>query len=131
MYESGDGQAKREFYYHENSNNNIDDSMLHTLHICKVCKVLPRFLSMSPAFILTTVKIIENMRKDKLTCATVTLANFIFSFLAFFNAFFPDFRGTSMVGVLIFALAVINISLRYTKPWLEKQIKFAMKNTAH
>lgn len=46
------------------------------------------------------------------TCAKVTLVNFLCSSLARFRAFGPGLRGRSILGVLIFALAVIKISLK-------------------
>lgn len=45
------------------------------------------------------------------TCESVTFVNFIFKFFASWRASSPDLKGTSIVGVLMFALAVINISL--------------------
>ena len=50
------------------------------------------------------------------TCAKVTFVNFLCNCLACFRDFSPGLTGRSILGVLIFALAVIKISLKLNMP---------------
>ena len=53
--------------------------------------------------------------------------NCSWSRLAFFRAFFPGLSGMSIVGVLMFALAVIRISLEGNENTKPKSIKVAKR----
>lgn len=55
------------------------------------------------------------------TCAKVTFVNFLCNCLACFRDFFPGLTGRSILGVLIFALAVIKISLKSNIPTILTQ----------
>ena len=50
------------------------------------------------------------------TCAKVTFVNFLCNCLACLRDFFPGLTGRSILGVLMFALAVNKISLKLNIP---------------